>query len=61
MMTAASSLLDWQSIQSNDPKFVVESRRLEPGYQIARLRLLRGLTQAQLAAIVGALRPPSPA
>jgi len=52
-MTGVTSLQDWQSIQNHDPEFVVESRRLEPGYQVARLRLLRGLTQDQLAEIVG--------
>jgi len=30
---------------------------LEPGYQVARLRMLRGLTQAQLAEMVGSWQP----
>lgn len=30
--------------------------KLEPGYQVARLRLLRGLTQAQLAEMIGTRR-----
>jgi transcriptional regulator with XRE-family HTH domain len=30
---------------------------LEPGYQIARLRIQRGLTQAQLAEMVGTRQP----
>lgn len=32
-------------------------RELEPGYQIARLRIRRGLTQAQLAEMVGTRQP----
>ncbi|MEN6623719.1 MAG: helix-turn-helix transcriptional regulator [Smithella sp.] len=30
---------------------------MEPGYQVARLRMLRGLTQAQLAEMVGTRQP----
>jgi transcriptional regulator with XRE-family HTH domain len=33
---------------------VTALNELEPGYQIARLRIRRGLTQAQLAETVGA-------
>jgi transcriptional regulator with XRE-family HTH domain len=48
-----TSLQDWQSRQLADPEFVAESEKLELGYEITRLRLLRGLTRAQLAEIVG--------
>lgn len=44
---------DWQAEQLKDPEFVTALRELEPGYQIARLRIRRGLTQAQLAEMVG--------
>jgi len=48
---------EWQAQQRQDPKFVAESLELEAGYQIARLRLLRGMTQAELADIVGTRQP----
>jgi len=48
---------DWQALQNQDPAFVMESRRFELGYQIARLRLLRGMTQAELADKVGTRQP----
>ena len=38
---------DWQAEQLKDPAFVAADRELEPGYQITRLRILRGMTQAQ--------------
>jgi DNA-binding XRE family transcriptional regulator len=44
---------DWQSQQYQDPAFVAESRGFELGYQLTRLRLLRGMTQAELADKVG--------
>ncbi len=43
----------WQAGQRQDPDFLAAERELDLGYQIARLRLLRGLTQAQLAEKVG--------
>jgi DNA-binding XRE family transcriptional regulator len=48
-----TSFKDWQMQQSQDPEFVAESLELEVGYQIARLRIQRGLTQSQLAERVG--------
>jgi transcriptional regulator with XRE-family HTH domain len=48
---------DWQDQQRQDSDFVAESLELEAGYQIARLRILRGLTQAQLAEMVGTRQP----
>lgn len=48
---------DWQKEQLQDPEFVDAARELEPGYQIARLRIARGLTQAQLAELVGTRQP----
>jgi len=44
---------DWQAEQHQDPDFVAAERELEPGYQVAHLRIKRGLTQAQLAEMVG--------
>ena len=48
---------DWQAKQELAPEFVAASHELEPGYQIARLRIQRGLTQTQLAEMVGTRQP----
>jgi predicted transcriptional regulator len=48
---------DWEAQKMNDPEFQVAVEELEPGYQIARLRMLRGLTQTQLAEMVGTRQP----
>jgi DNA-binding XRE family transcriptional regulator len=48
---------DWQAEQLQDPELVAAANELEPGYQIARLRLQRGLTQTQLAEMVGTRQP----
>jgi len=44
---------DWLAEQMQDPEFRAEWDKLEPGYQVARLRLRRGLTQARLAERIG--------
>lgn len=43
--------------QMQDPEFRAAYEALEPSYQIARLRILRGLTQEQLAEKVGTKQP----
>lgn len=48
---------DWEREKLADPEFVAALTELEPGYQIARLRIARGLTQAQLAQMVGTKQP----
>jgi len=48
---------DWEAKKMKDPDFLAAAEELEPGYQIARLRMLRGLTQAQLAEMVGTRQP----
>ena len=48
---------DWEAEKIKDPDFAAAAEALEPGYQVARLRLLRGLTQAQLAEMVGTRQP----
>jgi transcriptional regulator with XRE-family HTH domain len=40
-----------------DHEFRQAYEELEPAYQIARLRIMRGLTQAQLAQLVGTKQP----
>jgi len=44
---------DWEAKKLQDPKFQSAVEELEPAYQITRLRILRGLTQAELARRVG--------
>ena len=48
---------DWEAEKIKDPDFLAAAGELEPGYQVARLRMLRGLTQAQLAEMVGTRQP----
>lgn len=48
---------DWEAEKLKDSEFLVAAEELEPGYQVARLRILRGLTQAQLAELVGTRQP----
>lgn len=48
---------DWEAGKIQDPQFAAAAAELEPGYQIARLRILRGLTQTELAELVGTRQP----
>lgn len=48
---------EWEAEKIKDAGFIAAAEELEPGYQVARLRLLRGLTQAQLAEMVGTRQP----
>ncbi len=48
---------NWEAEMIKDPDFLAAAEELEPGYQVARLRMLRGLTQAQLAEMVGTRQP----
>ncbi|MFQ6100764.1 MAG: helix-turn-helix domain-containing protein [Anaerolineae bacterium] len=50
-------LEDWLEERMADPKFRAEWEASEPAYQVARLRILRGLTQEQLAELVGTKQP----
>lgn len=44
---------DWLTEGIRDEGFRAEYQRLEPGFAVARLRMMRGLTQQELAARVG--------
>jgi len=44
---------DWKARQMKDPEFRAAREALEPAYQVARLRIMQGLTQKQLAKLVG--------
>lgn len=46
-------LEEWEARQLEDPEFRQAYEELEPAYQVARLRIMRGLTQQQLADLVG--------
>lgn len=48
---------EWEAEQMKNPEFRAAAEELEPAYQIARLRILRGLTQEQLAKLVGTRQP----
>ncbi len=47
----------WEAEKIKAPDFLAAAEELEPGYQVARLRMLRGLTQAQLAEMIGTQQP----
>jgi DNA-binding XRE family transcriptional regulator len=49
---ARAGLKDWQAEQIKDPEYVAALNEMEPGYQITRLRIRHGLTQARLAEMV---------
>ena len=44
---------DWKAEKLKDPAVRAALEELEPAYQVARLRISRGLTQAQLAEMIG--------
>ncbi len=44
---ALISLEDWEAEQMRDPEFAIVLAELESAYQVARLRILRSLTQEQ--------------
>ena len=48
---------DWEAEKIKDQDFMSSAEDLEPGYQVARLRMLRGLTQTQLAEMIGTRQP----
>jgi len=45
-------LNDWLTDRMTHPKFQTEWEASAPAYQITRLRIMRGLTQSQLAKLV---------
>jgi ribosome-binding protein aMBF1 (putative translation factor) len=49
---------DWEAQKKlQDPQFRAAAEDVEPGYQVARLPMLRGLSQAQLTQKVGTRQP----
>lgn len=57
MVRRLMPLEEWEAEQLGDPESVAALGDLEPAYQVARLRILRGLTQEQLAELVGTKQP----
>jgi len=56
-MTRTIRFEEWEAEQMRDPEFRAIAEELEPAYQLARLRILHGLTQEQLADRVGTKQP----
>jgi len=56
-MTPNVKFEGWEAEQMRDPEFRAVAEEMEPAYQLARLRMLRGLTQEQLAGLVGTKQP----
>lgn len=52
-MSANVPLREWLAKEMQDPEFREAMEKLEPGYQVARLRMKRGLTQKDLSKLVG--------
>ena len=52
-MTTNIRFEDWLAEQMQDPELRQAMEELEPAYQVTRLRIARGLTQEQLAELVG--------
>jgi transcriptional regulator with XRE-family HTH domain len=48
---------EWEEQRMQDPEFRAAAEALEPGYQVARVRILQGLTQQELATRVGTKQP----
>ena len=46
-MTPNVRFEDWEAEQMRDPEFRAIAEEMEPAYQLARLRILRGLTRSQ--------------
>ena len=44
---------EWEAKQMQDPEFRAACERQEAAYQVARLRMLKGMTQKELAELVG--------
>lgn len=50
---ASKPVESWMAEKLEDPEFRAAYQALEPAYQVARLRMLRGLTQKELAERLG--------
>lgn len=48
---------EWEARKLENPEFRAAAEELEPAYQVARLRMIRGLTQAELAKLAKTSQP----
>jgi len=48
---------DWEAKQMEGPAFRAVAEQMEPAYQLARLRIMKGLTQKDLADRAGMQQP----
>lgn len=57
MSVENTRLEEWLARKMQDPEFREAYEELEPAYQLARLRIEQGLTQQQVADLVGTKQP----
>jgi len=57
MSVENTRLEEWLARKMQDPEFRKAYEELEPAYQLARLRIEQGLTQQQVADLVGTKQP----
>jgi DNA-binding XRE family transcriptional regulator len=48
---------DWVARKMEDPDFRAADEALEPAYQLARLRIIQGITQTEVARRAGTRQP----
>ena len=52
-----TTLQELETQYMQDAEFATAMQELEPGYQVARLRIMRGLSQKELAELTGTKQP----
>jgi len=57
MMATTAPFDEWLEKELENPAFRKAWEESEPAFQVTRLRIMRGLTQAQLAELVGTKQP----